>query len=235
MLTIDYDLLGVKAGERILDAGCGGGRHSYEAYKRNCIVYALDMGKENVSNTRFWLREMDGNGDPASWIALQADALNLPFDDKSFDRVICSEVMEHVSDDGQAMRELVRVLKDNGHIAISVPTRISETVYWRISKDYRTDPRGHVRIYKAGDIPVMMKQHGLKVYATRRKHAIHTPYWLLRCLFGLKRENALVPRLYHDFLVWDIRTGTRPVRLLDDALNHFIAKSIVFYAHKDNK
>ena len=66
MLTIDYDLLGAKAGERILDAGCGGGRHSYEAYKRNCIVYALDMGKENVSSTGFWLREMDGNDDPGS-------------------------------------------------------------------------------------------------------------------------------------------------------------------------
>lgn len=235
MLTIDYSLLGVKPGERILDAGCGSGRHSYEAYKRDCIVYALDMGEENVGNTGCLLRDMDGHGGPGGWIALRADATNLPFDDGSFDKVVCSEVLEHVPDDQRAMSELVRVLKDDGQLAVSVPTRFSETIYWKLSKDYSQQPGGHIRIYKKGDVVKLLERHGLRVWATRRKHALHTPYWLLRCLFGINRDNASIPSLYHRFLVWDLKTKTRPVRLLDSSLNRFMAKSLVFYASKDGR
>ena len=43
MLTVDYDVLGLQAGERILDLGCGFGRHSYEAVRRGADVVACDL------------------------------------------------------------------------------------------------------------------------------------------------------------------------------------------------
>ena len=48
MLTADYDLLGVKSGDRILDMGCGFGRHAYEALRRGASVVACDLGFEEL-------------------------------------------------------------------------------------------------------------------------------------------------------------------------------------------
>jgi SAM-dependent methyltransferase len=237
MLTVDYDFLGIKAGERVLDVGCGEGRHACQAYKETgCTVCALDLDQANVLKTKYLLQLMDEEGQsPGRYLALRGNALNLPFRDTHFDKVICSEVLEHVPDDVQAVQELTRVLKDDGILAISVPTYFSETIYWRLSPNYHHQPGGHIRKYRLRQIVDLLRKQGLTVYATRRKHGLHFFYWLLRCLSGINREKARVPAMYHRFLVRDIMHKTRPVRLLEGMLNPFLAKSVVLYVHKDRK
>ena len=235
MLTVDYQLLGIAAGEQVLDVGCGEGRHACRAYEEAaCTVCALDLDPASVMKTKHLLHLMNEEGQSESrYLAVRGDALQLPFRDAHFDKVICAEVLEHVPDDRQAVRELARVLKDSGTIAVSVPTYLSEAVYWRLSSDYHHQPGGHVRKYRLRQLVNLLKAHGLAVHATRRKHGLHFFYWLLRCLYGINQhQEARVPALYHRFLVWDIMTKTRPVRLLENMLNPLVAKSIVLYARK---
>ena len=52
MLTADYDKLGLKPGDKILDLGCGFGRHAYEAARRGANVVALDAGRDEVAARR---------------------------------------------------------------------------------------------------------------------------------------------------------------------------------------
>ena len=52
MLTVDYGLLGINGGERVLDVGCGDGRHSFEAFKRQAVGYASELGAKPLSNSR---------------------------------------------------------------------------------------------------------------------------------------------------------------------------------------
>lgn len=237
MVTIDYDILGIKNGEYVLDVGCGEGRHSFRACEQNnCTVCALDIDQANLAKTNYLFRLIDNEGKSrCRWLSLRGDVTRLPLRDAHFDRVICSEVLEHIPNDHQAVWELKRVLKDDGRLAVSVPTYFSEAIYWKISPQYSHQPGGHVRKYRAHQITALLQEHGFHVYATRHKHALHTIYWLLRCIFGINRENALIPSLYHRFLVWDIKTKTRPIRLLEDLLNPFMAKSIVLYAHKNSE
>ena len=237
MLTIDYDLLRLKEGERVLDVGCGEGRHSSQACKETeCTVCALDIDPENVAKTNYLMYLMEQAGESrASWSVFRGDALQLPFKDTYFDKVICSEVLEHVPDDQQAIRELARVLKDDGTLAISVPTYFSEAIYWKISPEYRKQPGGHVRKYRLRKLVTLLQENGLHVFTTRRKHGLHFFYWLLRCLFGINRSDARIPALYHRFLVWDIMTGTRPIRLLENVLNPLTAKSVALYARKNHQ
>ncbi len=234
MLTVDYKLMDVGSGQRVLDVGCGNGRHTWAAYcLYDCQVLALDMLQADLQKTRYMLYTVDndkerGNG----WLTVLGDAMSLPLKSGSFDRVVCSEVLEHVGDDRQSVGELVRVLRDDGVIAVSVPTRLTESIYWRISRQYSRNPGGHIRKYKAKEIIQLLRDHNLEIYSIRHKHSLHSIYWLLRCMFGVNNEKALIPRMYHSFLVWDLKTRTKPVRLLDDFCNHLFPKSIVLYAKK---
>jgi hypothetical protein len=78
----------------------------------------------------------------------------------------------------------------------------------------------------------LLRDHDLQIFSIRHKHSLHSIYWLLRCMFGVNNESAFIPRMYHSLLVWDLKTKTRPVRLLDDLCNHLFPKSIVIYARK---
>ncbi len=237
MLTIDYSLLGIKDGERVLDVGCGTGRHSWEACRQSrCLVYALDIDVEGLVRAKGMFRAMDEQGESrGQWSLLQASTMSLPFKEASFDKIICSEVLEHVPDDWHTIREMARVLKDEGILAISVPNYLPEAICWRISSRYHNRAGGHVRIYRLGQLLAPLRENNLHIYATRRRHALHSVYWICRCLFGVDNEKALVPSLYHKFLVWDIRTNSRPVRWLEGFLNRLFPKSVVVYAGKNER
>lgn len=234
MLTVDFRLIGIRSGHKVLDAGCGEGRHTWELCKQTgCSVYALDIDDESIKKNRYVLYLMGQKGEVnGSYHLLKGDVLRLPFKEGTFDSIICSEVLEHLPDDGQGLKELVRVLKEGGTIAISVPAYFMETLCWKVSREYYGFPGGHIRRYRIKDLKRLVLSCGLEIYGLHRRHAFHSFYWLLRCIFGVKRENALIPRLYYRFLVWKPTSQNRVLCLLEHILDFFCAKSIVIYARK---
>ena len=111
MLTIDIDKLGLEPGMRVLDAGCGAGRHICEAFRRRGInVVGIDLKWEDLEKTRGLLCLMSAECS-GCWLVAQGDVTRLPFRDETFDAVICSEVLEHIPDNRRAVQELIRVLK----------------------------------------------------------------------------------------------------------------------------
>jgi len=235
MLTVDYDRLGLKAGDRLLDLGCGGGRHAFEALRRGARVVALDRDQDELFDALTIIAAMEETGEtvaPAAGAATRGDALALPFPDGSFDRVIAAEVLEHIPADTAALSELVRVLRPGGTIAVTVPRWLPERICWALSDEYHGKPGGHIRIYKAGVLAARMSAAGLDVTGSHHAHALHSPYWWIKCAVGVDNDQAVPARLYHQFLVWDISHPNTPVRLLEQALNPLIGKSLVMYATK---
>jgi SAM-dependent methyltransferase len=235
LLTVDFRLLPIDSGERVLDLGCGPGRHTWHVCKTdNCSVYAVDYDIEELRKAKWMLDEMDKeNETKGSWSVLQGNAMTLPFADGAFDKIVCSEVLEHVIDDEQAVRELLRVLKDDGQLAVSVPTYLPESIYWKLSEAYHTNPGGHIRIYRERQLLSLLRRNKLTVYAVRHKHAFHSIYWLLRCIFGVRNEEALVPRIYHKFLVWQIDSKSGFACRLEGLFDHVFPKSVVVYLRKE--
>ena len=236
MLTVDFDRLDLRAGHRVLDLGCGGGRHSYEAMRRGATVVALDADAGIVHEVWQFVQSMVEAGDLAGSPpggAINADALALPFPDQSFDRVIASEVLEHIWADERAMAELNRILRPGGKLAVTVPTRFPERVCWALDHEYYGAPGGHIRIYRQRDLEAKLERSGLSVRGSHHAHALHSPYWWLRCAVGVNgADDAWPVRKYHDFLAWQIMSQPRWVESVDRALNPVLGKSLVVYTEK---
>lgn len=235
MLTFDFDRLGVGRGTRLLDVGCGTGRHTFEALRRGADVVAADLDGDALAAVEAMGAAMvvEGQTAPgASLAAIRADARSLPFEDASFDRVIASETLEHISEDSAAMAEIARVLRPGGRAVVTVPRWWPEAVCWALSREYHSNDGGHVRIYKKPELTRRLAATGLRVDAVDHAHALHSPYWWIKCAVGPRRDDAVLPRLYHRFLVWDMTARPPVTRLLERALNPVLGKSVVVYLDK---
>lgn len=104
-------LTAAKSGDRILEVGCGAG-NILDNIERGDLM-GLDISESMVAKSKARLGER-------AQIVL-ADAQEMPFAQASFDKVICSEVLEHLPDPGLVLAEIARILKPHGFVIVSVP------------------------------------------------------------------------------------------------------------------
>jgi SAM-dependent methyltransferase len=236
MLTAQYERLGLRPNDKVLDLGCGFGRHAFEAARRGASVVALDAGTDEVLGVAATFAAMVEAGelstDSLHATVVQGDALKLPFPDATFDRVICSEVLEHIPEDVAAMGELTRVLRPGGTMAITVPRFGPELLNWALSDEYHNVPGGHIRIYRRSVLEDRLTSTGMVVSGHHYAHGLHSPYWWLKCVVGTTNEEHRLVKLYHRFLVWDIMKKPRSTRYAERVLSPLMGKSIVLYLRK---
>jgi SAM-dependent methyltransferase len=234
VLTVDYELLDLRPGMTVLDLGCGEGRHAFEAYRRGADVVAVDWGQPEVETTKRWLGAIAEAGEApagARYEVVRGDLLHLPVPDASVDRVIASEVLEHIPDDVTAMAEIFRVLKPGGRVAVTVPRYGPERICWALSDEYHANEGGHIRIYRRDVVRTRLTSVGLVPGETHHAHALHAPYWWLKCAVGVERDAAIV-RAYHRMLVWDLTERPWLTRTAERLLDPILGKSLVVYADK---
>ena len=229
---------------RVLDAGCGEGRHAFEVLRRRATVVAMDLRPADLVRTRYLLNSVAGNSVAGNSkehapeeieplvpaLTLRGDTQNLPFASNQFERAVCSEVLEHVSDPARAAAELARVLVPGGMLAVSVPTPMTEWAFLFASDDYFNTPGGHVRIFTPRRLAHLLRGAGFDIVDLHFEHAFHSLYWWIRGVFGLHDEAHPVISHFRRVLTYVLFSP----RLLqaESILDWVIPKSMVIYARK---
>jgi SAM-dependent methyltransferase len=242
VLTVRYDELGLRQGDLLLDMGCGAGRHAFESFRRGARVVALDYDAAELKDVAGLFAAMTEAGEAgtepgSASTVVNGDAGRLPFPDDTFDRIVASEVLEHVPDDVLALAELSRVLRPGGVLAATVPSWLPEQICWALSEEYHAPIAlgGHVRIYSEVELRRKMRAAGLAPRGAHHAHALHSPYWWLKCAVGPTNDDQPLVRAYRQILVWDI-AGEQPMatitRWTERLLNPVLGKSLVVYARK---
>ncbi|HVS11729.1 MAG TPA: class I SAM-dependent methyltransferase [Planctomycetota bacterium] len=203
LLTI-VEWLEPAADDRVLDAGCG--RGFYLRFLRELSaaeLFGVELELPIVARARTALRAESG-------IHLVLASLpELPFADSSFDKVILSEVLEHVPDDGAALREVARVVRRGGLIAITVPNAdypfwwdpINKSLEACFGTHVSSGPlagiwANHVRLYRRGELRDLVASQGLELVA-ERAFTHHSFPFLHNLVYGLGKpllEGGVLPR-----------------------------------------
>ncbi|MGB8383693.1 MAG: class I SAM-dependent methyltransferase [Dermatophilaceae bacterium] len=235
MLTVDFDRLGVGLGTRFIDVGAGAGRHSYAALRRGADVTAYDLDDVELKGVDEMFAALQAAGEVPERATARVqvgDVLDMPYDSASFDVVLASEILEHVPEDDEAIAELVRVLRPGGVLAVTVPRWLPERVCWALSDDYHANEGGHIRIYRANELADKIEAAGVMLTRRHHAHALHSPYWWLKCAVGVDRDQHPLVSAYHRLLVWDMLSAPAITRLAERALDPLIGKSVALYFRK---
>ncbi|MEE8507656.1 MAG: methyltransferase domain-containing protein [Myxococcota bacterium] len=231
LLTVDLERLRVGPGDLVLDAGCGEGRHCFGCLERGARVVGLDLDLPSLRAAARPLRQRASTLNSLG-VMIHGDTFRLPFADGTFDRVICSEVMEHVHDYRAAARELARVTRPGGRVAVTIPTATSEHLYLRLGDEYFESPGGHIRIFRPRELAGGLASAGLETVDVGFAHALHTAYWVLRSVMNLPdADRSRLVRGYRRLLIH--ATGSRLMNALESRLlNYICPKSLILYAER---
>ncbi len=147
MVAVDFHELKLKPRSLVLDAGAAGKHLRKLAKMPDLKIISIDRNSSDLNDALTSLKNMP-DALSNNYLVSRVDIKNLLFASASFDRVICSEMLEHIPEHENALKELVRILKAAGYLVVSVPRYFSEKIYWLISSAYYSEEGGHIRIYK---------------------------------------------------------------------------------------
>lgn len=221
----------IGAEDTVVDVGCGGGWSSAFAAGRGATVYAVDIDPQALAAVEHLIK---GRRTPRPFHTIQSDANPLPLPDGAATRVIAQEVLEHVDDPRQFLRELARIGRPGASYLISVPDPASEALnkvlapaeYWR--------KPNHLRVLEREEFASLVREAGLRI----EKRASYSFFWAMWWVlfwsgggdFDIGFPGTPVLRYWHKTWAALLQTPNGP--RIKQALDEFMPKSQVILARK---
>jgi len=190
-----FEWLNPTGGDLILDAGCGRGFYpNFIRHASSAHIVGMEL---ELPYLRIAQKQLAGK---TGITLINGNIYHLPFPAAFFDKIILSEVLEHLPDDCGALISLARVLKPGGLIAVTVPN--SNYPFWwdPINKTLETLFNTHVqrsvfagiganhqRLYTADDLRAVVVHAGLEIAAERSFTHYSFPF-IHNIVYGIGKE-----------------------------------------------
>lgn len=198
-----FEWLNPQDSDLILDAGCGRGFYpNFIRHLSAARIVGLELELPYVRIAQAALKGL------RSIVLVNASLYHPPFPSEAFDKIILSEVLEHVPDDCAALKSLARVLKPGGLIAITVPNANYPFWWDPINKTLETVFRthiqhgvlagiwaNHIRLYTADQLRAAVIGAGLEV-AAERSFTHHSFPFIHNIVYGFGKtvfEAGILP------------------------------------------
>jgi SAM-dependent methyltransferase len=218
----------VDADDSVLDIGCGDGTFVRFCAESGAEVIFADIDAEKIAGV-----ERSLQGTPARGIhALVTDANPLPLSDSRVNKVIAMEVLEHVEDPVQFMRELVRVGQPGAQYLITVPDPLGESVQKDLAPPEYFERPNHIRIFERDEFEKLVTDAGLVV----EQRAYYGFFWSVWWFFFWACKQELSPP-WHPLLeswtqTWDRLLATSDGPRIKAAMDKAMPKSQLILARK---
>jgi ubiquinone/menaquinone biosynthesis C-methylase UbiE len=186
---VALQLLHTKDGDSVLDIGCGNARDIIPVLRAGATVVGVDLSQGMIDQAR---QDLVAAGYPDVRLEI-GDATRLSFPAESFDSILCSEVIEHIPDTDQAIREMYRVLKPAGCLVITTPNRRSwygfdRYVLWRgLFRRKWNHPFDNWRTMP--ELTSLLERHGF--VPTSRQTTCYVPGFLLTYFLPRVLQSAV--------------------------------------------
>lgn len=165
----------VSADDTVLDVGCGAGGATLFCANRGAKVIFTDSVKEKIDALKQRVKETPAR----EAVGLVSDSCPLPLADETASRVIAMEVLEHVKDPAEVLRELVRAGKPGALYLLAVPDPVGEKIQKQFAPEYYFQSPNHIHIFERDEFARMIQEAGLII----EQRAAFGFYWTLWMFF----------------------------------------------------
>ncbi len=222
----------IGAEDIVVDVGCGtGGATKFAALYGQAEVYALDIDPQAIATVE---RIMAGTQLPRPLHTILSDSNPLPLTDGLATRIICQEVLEHVEDPRQFMRELVRIGRPGAQYLLVVPDPASEALQRQLAPEAYWRPPNHLRIFSHDEFDALIRDAGL-IHQSRSHFGFYWTLWWAFYWCGGRGTNfggPLTPLLKRWNQTWAALLATPDGDRVRQALDDLMPKSQIIIARK---
>jgi len=211
----------VGPGNVLADIGCGSGDHAYFCAAMGAQVILADMDPAALAQASALLARLQ----PAPRFETRlTDGATLPIADATADRVICTEVIEHVDDPALLMQELVRIGRPDALYLLSCPDPQAEAIFKRIAHPMHFERPNHIRILGREEFATIVVDAGLVIEHRLSRGFYNMLWWVLfwGCpSLGADMRHPLLDSWANTWsLLLDQPNGPTIKNALDDLLPH---------------
>jgi len=165
----------------VVDVGCGAGGAILFCARRGAHVVYCDVNENNIAQVEERIRETSARASQG----IVTDCCPLPLEGEFATRIVSMEMLEHVDEPAEVLRELVRIGKPGALYLISVPDALSERVQMPFAPEQYFQRPNHIHIFEREEFAQLVTDAGLEILE-RSSYGFFWNLWM--CMYWVCGE-----------------------------------------------